>query len=225
MNAAPGAPRAIIFDFDGVLADTERLHLAAFQATFATRGWTLTDDDYFQHYLGFDDRGLVEAFIDTLGIPVPDAARHAVLKDKAAWFARRLDAGGALFPATPACVARVASHFVCAIASGALRSEIEPILEAAGLRDAFRAVVGAEDVTRGKPAPDPFAVALDRIKVAPQNGIAVEDSPWGLESARAAGLRTVGITTSYRATALGSADRIIASLDELTVPLVVDLLS
>ncbi len=215
-----GRARAVVFDFDGVLADTERLHWSAFQDTFAPRGWLLDEATYFASYLGFDDRGLVTAFARDRGITIEPHDLDAIVKAKEQHFARRLGAGGALFPNAASCIRRLAGRYRLAIASGALRREITFILDTAGLSPAFSAVVGADDVARGKPAPDSYTEATRQLGVAPGTAVAVEDSRWGLEAARAAGLPAIGITTSYPASELDPADAIIGSLDELTDALV-----
>jgi beta-phosphoglucomutase len=208
---------AVIFDFDGVLADTERLHLTALQQTFAARGYTLTEPDYFAHYLGYDDRGVITHFADAQGWTLGAGEALAVLDDKERRYAELLAAGQVLFAGARACVTRLAEAFPIAIASGSLRGEIEHILAANDLRHHFSAVVGADDVREGKPAPDGYLAAAAALGVRPELALAIEDSPWGLQSARAAGLVTIGITTSYVAGALTEADEVIASLDAVTV--------
>ena len=98
------------------------------------------------------------------------------------------------------------------------------MLAAAGLTQAFAAVVGADDVPRSKPAPDPYLAAVRALGVPASAAVAIEDSHWGLESARAAGLRTIALTTSYGAAALGDADLVLDSLDDVTVDTVERLL-
>lgn len=219
----PGT-RAVVFDFDGVLADTERLHLAAFQDVFAPRGWVLDEAAYFDRYLGYDDRDLVAAFAREQQVTLADADAQRLLAEKAQRFAARLGAGQALFAGAAACIDRLGRGHRLAIASGALRHEILAILDGANLTSAFATIVGADDVARSKPAPDPYRLAVTRLGVVPVEAVAVEDSRWGLESARAAGLRTIGITTSYPAPALGLADVVIRSLDEITPGLIAQIL-
>lgn len=216
---------AVIFDFDGVLADTEHLHMLALQQAFAARGWTLTDADYVTRYLGYDDRGVVAAFAEAVGIPVTPRDAATVLADKERVYAELLATGRVLFPGARACVERLAQAFPLAIASGSLRGEIEHILAANNLRDPFTAIVGADDVRAGKPAPDSYLSAASALGVHPARALAIEDSPWGLRSARSAGMVTIGVTTSYQADALTDADHVITSLDEVTVALVRTLLA
>lgn len=221
MNGA----RAVVFDFDGVLADTEGLHLAAFQDAFDARGWTLDRDVYFESYLGYDDRDLVRAYAEDQAIRLSPADVEAILLDKARRYDRRLASGSVLYSTAPAAVARLGAAFRLGIASGSLRGEILAILRANGLAHAFPVVVGADDVERSKPAPDSYATAVDRLGVRPSDAVAIEDSHWGLAAARAAGLRTIGITTSYPARTLALADVVVASLDEVTAVVVERLLN
>ncbi len=211
---------AIVFDFDGVLADTEGLHLTALRDTLAARGWTLTEAEYYERYLGYDDRGCLVAFARAQGLALDAPALRALLVDKAHRYATLFDEGRVLFPGARACVERLGAHFPLAIASGSLRGEIERILHANDLRAPFQAIVGADDVVEGKPAPESYTRAIAALGVQARHAVAIEDSPWGLQSARDAGLVTVGITTSYQAAALTEASHVVASLDEITPALV-----
>jgi beta-phosphoglucomutase-like phosphatase (HAD superfamily) len=219
------AAGAVVFDFDGVLADTERLHLRAFQEVLAPHGLPLDEASYFDNYLGFDDRGLIVQLSRDRGVALDAATIGAILESKARHFAALVSAGAALFPAAPACVARLGARFPLAIASGALSHEIVAILDGAGLTPAFRAIVGADQVAASKPAPDCYLEATRRLGVSPASAVAIEDSRWGLDAARAAGLRTIAITTSYPASALTPADVVVSTLDAVTDTLVERLLN
>lgn len=219
------ALRAIVFDFDGVLADSEPLHFAAFRDVLASAGVELDEHDYYTRYLGFDDVGVFR----TVGA---DHGTSWTLRDVAGFVADkalRLEElerdMSVLFPGAADAIRRAAAAVPIAIASGALGPEIRRVLTRAGLLHHFSAIVSAEDTPASKPAADPYvrAVALLGEKIAgevllPSECVAVEDSRWGLESARAAGLRTVGVTTSYEPAELRpSADLIIPSIAQLDV--------
>jgi beta-phosphoglucomutase len=217
--------RAVVFDFDGVLADTEGLHLRAFQDAFAPRGWTLDRADYFERYLGYGDVDMIVTFAADANLAVSPADVTAIVADKARSYDRRVASGSVLFDGAAAAIARLgAARYRLAIASGSFHEEIEAILAANHLRHAIGAIIGADDVRRGKPAPDPYAAAVDALGVAPARAVAIEDSQWGLASARAAGLRTIGVTTSHPASALHLADTVVAGLDAITTDLVDSLL-
>lgn len=207
---------AIVFDFDGVLANSEPLHERAYQAVLAGFGVTFTHEQYYATYLGYDDAGVFEAVSRDFGLGLDRVAIRDLIARKSRVFESSIDEGHVLFPGARACVTRAAAAVPLAIASGAFRHEIEMILSRTGLLSYFPCIVGAEDTPRSKPAPDPYARAVERLGVDPVRTVAVEDSRWGIESARAAGLRVAAITTTYGADALGAADLIVSSLDEIT---------
>ncbi len=212
--------QAVVFDFDGVLADTERLHLLAFQDVFVTQGWELDERSYYDRYMGFDDRGAIVEFARDFGFTPTEHEIGRLTASKADAFAARLSSGDVLFPETRACVERLARQFPLAIASGALRHEIVAILTAGGLLDFFPVIVGADDCTAHKPEPEPYLRAAAALGIDPRRCTAVEDSSWGLASARAAGMRTIGVTTTSPREALHEAHVIIGGLHELTASLI-----
>ena len=118
---------------------------------------------------------------------------------------------------------KAAAAVPIAIASGALRHEIDEIVNAAGLAPLFAAIVASGDTPESKPSPAPYRLAFDRLRGAsgrplePWRCVAIEDSRWGLDSARGAGLRCVGVTNSYPADALGEAELVVGGLDSLTL--------
>lgn len=208
---------AVIFDFDGVLADTERLHLRAIQDALASFGRTLDERAYFERFLGFGDRDVFVEFAREIAWTLGEPDLDRLMTLKADRYRHHLAAGSALYPAAAGCISGLGARYLLGIASGSLHAEIEHILTASGLAPAFRAIVGADDVARGKPAPEPYLKAAELLGVRPSNAVAIEDSRWGLESARAAGMHTIGLTTTYPRSALAVADRVVDSLDELSV--------
>ena len=212
--------RGIVFDFDGVIADTEPAHLAAFQDVLGDIGLTLGAGDYYERYLGYDDAGALRAIGRDQGQPLDDGAIRRLAAAKARRFEARVRAGNVLFPGAAACIERLASVAPLGIASGALHAEIESILIGANLRERFDVIVAADDVTRSKPAPDTYERAVELLGAAgtgatPSTCVAIEDSVWGVKAAHAAGLPCVAVTHSYPAVALASADVVLSGLDEL----------
>jgi len=214
--------RALIFDFDGVLADTEGLHCAAFQAVAASVGLSLTEEQYLQRFLGLPDRACLAALCEHARRPVTSCELDDLCMRKRAEFARRLPAAQ-LYAGVAATVRRLHARYLLAIASGAFRDEIEPILLRADVRQLFCAVIGAEDVRAGKPAPEPFLRALQALpggtgaRIAAAECVVIEDSPNGLIAARAAGMRCVGVTTHHDRAALSAADAVIEHVNLLRV--------
>jgi beta-phosphoglucomutase len=213
--------RAIVFDFDGVIANSEPLHFRAFRDVLAEEGVTLTEADYYAVYLGFSDAGVFQAIRAARGAWSP--AHIAGLVERKAVRLEALERDvSVLFPAAAAAVRRAAAAVPIAIASGARGAEIRRVLQRENLVACFTAIVAAEDTPLSKPAPDPYLRALALLgaasgdRIAASDCVAIEDSRWGLESARAAGLRTVAVTQTYDVSALtGAADLVIESLESL----------
>ena len=216
--------QAIVFDFDGVLADSEPLHLRAYQKVLSRFGVTLSRDDYYANYLGYDDEGVFAQLTTRHGIQVDGQGLRSLIDEKTRVFDATIetgiDSGGILYPGAAACITQMASRYPLGIASGALRHEIEAILRGAKLDQYFRFIVASGETPEGKPAPDPYRRAAELHAFLPRECVAIEDSRWGIESAKAAGLACVGITTTYSSEHLTAADRIIASLDEFTPDLI-----
>src|SRR2546426_4852097 len=213
----PRGPRALIFDFDGVIVDDEPLHLAAFQEALAAEGITLTREAYYARYLGFDDHDAIVEALREAGRPVTPERAEALMAAKAGHFLDLVRDGVRIFPGVPEFVRAAAARVPLAIASGALRREIELILAHAGLTAAFTAIVSAEDVEEGKPSPEVFRCALGRLRdrvtdLAPEHCLVIEDSRPGVEAARRAGMRCLAVTNSYSATELADADLVVQSL-------------
>jgi HAD superfamily hydrolase (TIGR01509 family) len=211
---------AVIFDFDGVIADTERLHLGAFQEVFAARGWTLEEEAYFDRYLGYDDHGLVAAYAQDQQLALEENELRELVRQKTDAFSRHLSSPEIVYAGARRCMEQLAARYKLGIASGALHAEIASILRAAELIDLFPVIVGADDVSECKPSPAPYLVAATRLGVEPAACVAVEDSVAGLAAARAAGMRTIGVTTTTPRDALAFADYVIESLREVSPELI-----
>jgi beta-phosphoglucomutase len=215
--------QAIVFDFDGVIADSEPLHLRAFQQTLAEAQIELSGRDYYSCYLGYDDVGLVQALAADRGIAMSDREVTALVARKGIRLKEMLQGDHVLFPGAISFIREAASAVPIAIASGALRHEIEEITEAAGIRQLFSAIVSSGDTPQSKPSPAPYLLAFERLRqvsgrnLDPRRSVAIEDSRWGLESARGAGLRCVGVTNSYPAAELDGAELVVDGLNALTL--------
>lgn len=213
--------RAIVFDFDGVIANSEPLHFAAFRDILAEEHITLTERDYYAQYLGYNDVGVFQAIGTDRGVPWTPSAVTVLAARKAARLEVLERDMSLLFPGAADAIRRAAAEVPIAIASGATGAEIRRVLERENLSSCFTAVVAAEDTPASKPAPDPYLRAVALLAPACAGGlnasesVAIEDSRWGLESARAAGLRTVAVTNSYDAAELEGADLVIPSLEAM----------
>jgi beta-phosphoglucomutase len=214
---------AVVFDFDGVLANSEPLHLLAYQDVLQDMGVELERDQYYERYLGFDDAGALRAIAQDRGLDWTEEQIAALVVRKTVVFDEMLGSADVLYPGAAGCVERLAGRFPLGIASGALRHEIETVLRRSGLSRHIRFIVAAGETPVSKPAPDPYQRAATLHGLPPAACVAIEDSRWGIVSAKSAGLRCVGITHTYPAGELGPADVVIDSLDGFTAELIEEL--
>ena len=211
---------AIVFDFDGVLADSEPLHLRACQEVLSTMGAALPREEYYARYLGYDDQAMFRALSEDRGWGLTPPQIATLIAEKTAALEDIMAGTDVLYQGAAACVERLASRWPLGIASGALRQEIDAILRPRRLNRHFKFIVAAGDAGASKPAPDPYALAAELHGVPGERCLAIEDSRWGIESAKAAGMWCVAITHTYPVAELMAADTIVSSLDDITVELV-----
>jgi beta-phosphoglucomutase len=219
--------QAIVLDFDGVIADTEPAHLRAFQEELAGVGLTLSRQDYLDRYLGYTDREVFEMVTRDNGAPLPPDAIERLVAQKSVRLKTIVAGVTLVFPGVADRVREWSKTLPVAIASGALRGEIEAVLDTVGIRDCFQTIVSADDPVQGKPSPEPYQLALSRVAsmnglddlLDPASCVAIEDSRWGIVSAKAAGMRVVGVTSSYPASALRDADCVVESVAAVSLDL------
>jgi len=221
-SVAMGQLAAVIFDFDGVIADTEPLHFAGFRRTLAEIGITLNESDYYENYLGYDDRGCFIAALEAYGHPTNPVVITRLMERKAQAYLESIREDLIIFPGVHELVQETATSYPLAIASGALRHEIELILEQAGLRKHFSHITSAEDVTRGKPDPQPFLHALQGLnrlqrgqEIAPEACLVIEDSIPGIRAGKAAGMRVLAVANTHTLQDLHEAHAVAHSLSEV----------
>ncbi len=214
--------QAIILDFDGVIADTEPLHYDALQQVLADLGISISENQYYADYLGYDDRGCFAAALSANGRAIFPGLVDDLVKKKAGAYLDGLQARLKIFPGVRELIRDAALHYRLGIASGGLRHEIELILEQADLRKEFSHITSAEDVTRGKPSPDPFLHALSGLNgvdsthaILPADCLVIEDSLPGIRGAHAAGMKVLAVANTHGIADLHEADAIVSSLDRL----------
>ncbi len=213
---------AIIFDFDGVIADTEPLHFTGLRQTLAEIGINLTESDYYANYLGYDDRGCFIEALTTHQRPTDPSTLAQLMNRKAQAYLESVKNHLIIFPGVREFVREAAASYPLAIASGALRHEIETILEQVGLRKEFLHITSAEDVTRGKPDPQPFLHALNSLNrqrltqiIVAESCLAIEDSLPGIRSARTAGMKVLAVANTHTAQDLHEAHAVAQSLSQI----------
>jgi beta-phosphoglucomutase len=211
--------RAVIFDFDGVLVNSEPVHYRALRDGLLPEGFAIDEEEYL-HYVGYHDREAIRMALERHGCPATLERVDAVARRKAATYEALL-ADVPFFPGARELVDSLAREVPLAIASGARRREIEEILGATGLRPRFAAVVGAEDVRHRKPDPEPYLYALRQLAaheadLAPSQCLVIEDSVPGILAGRSAGMKVLGVAHTFEPAKLKAAHRVVNSLCGLT---------
>lgn len=215
--------QAVIFDFDGVIVDSERHHLHAFQHVLREENIDLDDHMYYSKYLGLDDRHCFEAMLkDARQSAGPDEIQELIRRKAVFYESHQKDVQ--MLPGAAAFIRTASARYPTAIGSGALRQEIAYVLKRADVFSCISVLVGAEDVEHSKPAPDCYLTVLERLNeqsagpvIAASKCVVIEDTARGIEAARAAGMRCVGVTTSCPADALSGADQVVPGLHALSL--------
>lgn len=213
-------PAAVLFDFDGVIVNSEPLHYQAFREVLATEHIELTEEEYYRELIGFDDKGAFRHVFQIRNRPLPPktflslmAGKSRAMMDLIA--ARKFSA----LPGVEQFVRSLWRRCPLAICSGALREEIEAMLEGVSLRDCFPIIVAAEDVTVGKPDPMGYQLTArliaERIgkKLSPADCLIVEDAPTVIRSVRAVGFPVLAVATSYPLEKLAEANWSVRTLE------------
>uniref|UniRef100_A0A831U547 HAD family phosphatase n=1 Tax=Geobacter metallireducens TaxID=28232 RepID=A0A831U547_GEOME len=215
---------AVIFDFDGIIVDTEPLHYRAFQAILEPLGLGYPWVEYVNLYMGFDDRDAFREAYRVHGRTLGDHELEQLIDRKAAAFQEIISSGVAPYPGVVELIRSINGNLPLALCSGALRCDILPILAGLGLSEAFDVMVTAEEVTASKPDPASYALAVERLAAAfadrgilPGRCLAIEDTPAGIASASGAGIPVIAVTNSYPAERLTGAVKVVDSLAGLTL--------
>jgi beta-phosphoglucomutase-like phosphatase (HAD superfamily) len=203
--------RALIFDFNGVLADDDPIHMQALREVAREQGLEFTDEEYLDEYLPLNDWDCFRTLYEKYSQPLTDDKLDELIRRKSVYYFRAIADRPVMFRAAPAAVQAAAGRCPVAIASGAKIDEIRHILREAGLHGLFSAIVAAEDVRFGKPHPEPFLRALDRLKerdpsLESSDCVAIEDSLGGIQSAHHAGMRCLAVAHSYNRERLRTAN-------------------
>jgi beta-phosphoglucomutase len=215
----PRWPRAVLFDFDGVIVNSEPLHFYAFHEVLKTERIEITEDEYYREIIGFDDRGAFRKIFERRNRPLEPKVLLALMARKSGIMMDLIqDRRFTALPGVEEFVRSLWRTRPLAICSGALREEIEAMLEGVSLRDCFPVIVAAEDVAVGKPDPSGYLLTLKLLSektkktLAPADCLVVEDAPTVIRSVKSVGFPTLGVATSYPLMKLNDADWAVKTL-------------
>src|SRR5688572_3491289 len=214
-------PRAVIFDFDGVIVNSEPLHFRAFQEVLTGEHIELGEEEYYRELIGFDDKGAIRHIFKKHDRPLePKTFLRVMTRKSETMMALIHSRHYHALPGVEEFVRGLWRNYPLAICSGALREEIEAMLEGISLRDCFGVITSAEDVEVGKPDPSGYLLTAKLVgekhklkePLAPGDCLVVEDAPTVVRSVKNVGFQALAVTTSYPAEKLGEADWVVQSL-------------
>ncbi|MFN0121506.1 MAG: HAD family hydrolase [Blastocatellia bacterium] len=219
-NSAARGPRAVLFDFNGVIINDEPLHWRLMQEVLAAHDIPVAPADY-DKFLGRADRACFAIALTASGRDA-DAQNprviDALIAQKSALYMNAIARQDLLFPGVAELIRSLSGIHALAVVSGALRREIETALEHGGIRDCFDVMISSEDVTHSKPDPEGFLRALEQMnrtaspEIRPDECLVIEDSLHGVEAARRAGMRCLAVSHSYDADRLAGAGAVVDTL-------------
>jgi beta-phosphoglucomutase len=223
--------RTVILDFDGVITDSEILHFRSLNKVLAKFGFQMTKKDYYQYYLGLSDLDFFKELQQKGRLQLDSQQIQQALEEKKQLYEKLAMTEGRIIEGVREFLEMLGQNNIpMAICSGALLTEINLILEGAQLRHFFDCIVSAEQIKRGKPAPDGLLLTLQKLNchkascgeksenpITPDQCVVIEDSHWGLEAAKAAGMHQVAVTNSYDAPQLIPTEKVVDCLSELSI--------
>ena len=217
--------KLVIFDFDGVIVDSERAHYDSFRQALLPEGIDLSWELYCQKYLCYSDLECIPAALADFGYPYEPELINRIFEEKKDVYERFITTTDITYPGVEALLKDLrANRIQIAIYSGSLTDEIKMILQINGLTEYFPVIVGAEEVKQGKPHPEGYLLALARVNeqsgsqdpVKPNECVVIEDSIGGVQAAQGAGMKCLAVTNSYPAEQLSMADAVTNGLTEVT---------
>jgi HAD superfamily hydrolase (TIGR01509 family) len=215
--------RAVLFDFNGVIIDDERVHLDLFEEVLSPYGVVVDRDAYWKEFLGMDDRGALSGLWSKhFGKAPEDDVLHDLIGKKSSIYMAMLSSGLPLYEGVLPLVTNLSRIYPMGIVSGALRPEIEGTLVRNELLECFQFIVSAEDTQKGKPDPEGYEKGLSRLGsmdclegLLPREVLVIEDSVQGVEAAKLAGLTTFAVCHTYSPEQFHQSDRVYSEVGKI----------
>jgi len=216
--------KAVIFDFDGVISDSEPCHFAAANKVLDDFGIQLTRQQYYADYLGFTDYELFETVKKKYKTDFKGTSIEQLVERKAEVFQELIKQTDHLINGITELITELKKNNIkVAINSGAIAADIKIMLAGSAIENSFDVIVSADDITKGKPDPESYLLTLEKLNtvsdspISAKQCVVIEDSRWGIISAKKAGMHVVAVTNSYTAEELKDAEMIIGSVRQLKI--------
>lgn len=208
--------KAVLFDLDGVIADTMGLHYEAYRQAFARYGLQVTPLEIYE-LEGMPSREVGKALVKRKGARLTDEQILKAIEDKREIYRALAAKDARTFPGVPETLKMLRKNGIkLALVTGSNLKTVSGVLKKIGLEQAFDIVISGDDTPRGKPYPDPYLKGMERLGIPPANCVVVENAPLGLEAAKAAGVDyVIGVTTTLPAEYLKGADDIMPAFADL----------
>jgi len=205
---------AVIWDMDGVIADTAPYHLKAWQEVFQKRGVKFTEED-FRHHFGQRNDTIIRT---TLGAERSQSEIETIANEKENNYRQRVRQNVRPLPGAVKLIKSLEQQgFSAALASSAPIENIQLVMQELGIEDAFPAIVSGREVKEGKPSPQGFRLAAQKLGVEPENCIVIEDAPAGITAAKRAGMHCLAVTNTHPKSSLAEADIIVDTLEAVSL--------
>ena len=215
--------KAIIFDFDGVIFDSEPLHFEACYIVFKKYGITLDYDEYFAHYVGLSDKEIFPKVLSTHQMPLQQDEINQLIEMKIDTYYEIVNTKNDLHPidGIHEFLAMTHQHHLkIAICSGSKRKEIDIALlklSNGSLKKYFQIIVTIDNLSQGKPSPEGYLYTAKQLNIHPKNCLAIEDSPHGIKAAKAANMEVIALLTTSSVDKLSQADKIVKDFYHLNL--------
>ncbi|MCL5103703.1 MAG: HAD family phosphatase [Armatimonadetes bacterium] len=213
---------AVLWDLNGVIIDDMQVHLGSFQALMRELGSDMTEEYLIARCVGAPPHEVFADILPTIGNPI--SIEEAVARKRELYF-ELIRGKMRMLPGVRSLLTDLKCNGISqAVASGATRIEVEAILDEFGIGDYFEAVVACDDVSHGKPNPEPFLRAAAMLGVEPSNCVVIEDGEFGVRAAKTCGMRAIAVTNTQPSENLAAADVIVDSLEDMDAARVLEML-
>ena len=216
--------KAVIFDFDGVISDSEPCHFSAANKVLEDFGIQISEEDYYAEYLSYTDYEMFEAIGEKYKNDYKGLSIEKLIEQKAVFFKEAIRQTDHLIEGIPQFIKKLKKEKMrIAIYSGACLADIKIMLSGSAIENCFDVIVSADDVEKGKPDPEGYLTVLTRIneisdaEISAKQCVVIEDSHWGIVAAKKAGMRVIAVTNSYSADELTEADLRVDSVSRLEI--------